>query len=194
MVTTAIAFVLETLFGLFILAALVRFWMQAFRAPAGNPIAQFTMALTNFAVKPLRRVIPGVMNLDWASLVAALILEYILQILLFVLVAAGPPNAAVLSVLLFLAFVKLVRLSIYIFIVVIIAQAVMSWVNPYHPAAPFFNALSRPFMRPVQKVIPTVGGVDISPVFVLIFLQLLLMLPVAWLEGEAGRMARAALL
>jgi YggT family protein len=195
MVTTAMAFVLETLFGLFILAALVRFWMQAFRAPAGNPIAQFTMALTNWAVKPLRRVIPGVLNLDWASLVVALALEFVLQILLFLLATGGAaPNPGVLSVLLFLAFVKLVRLSIYIFIVVIIAQAVMSWINPYHPAAPFFNALSRPFMRPVQKVIPTIGGVDISPIFVLIFLQLLLMLPVTWLETEAVRMVRAAAL
>jgi YggT family protein len=194
MLTTAIAFVLETLFGLFILAALVRFWMQAFRAPAGNPIAQFTMALTNFAVKPLRRVIPGVMNLDWASLVVALALEFVLQVLLFLLATGAAPNAAALSVLLFLAFVKLIRLSIYIFIVVIIAQAVMSWVNPYHPAAPFFNALSRPFMRPVQKVIPTIGGVDISPIFVLIFLQLLLMLPVTWLESQAVTMARAAAL
>jgi YggT family protein len=194
MLTTAIAFVLETLFGLFILAALVRFWMQAFRAPAGNPIAQFTMALTNFAVKPLRRVIPGVMNLDWASLVVALALDFVLQVLLFLLATGAAPNAAALSVLLFLAFVKLIRLSIYIFIVVIIAQAVMSWVNPYHPAAPFFNALSRPFMRPVQKVIPTIGGVDISPIFVLIFLQLLLMLPVTWLESQAVTMARAAAL
>jgi YggT family protein len=192
MLTTAIAFVLETLFGLFILAALVRFWMQAVRAPAGNPIAQFTMALTNFAVKPLRRLIPGVLNLDWASLAVALLLEYILQLLLFLLVTGAVPGPTAFSVLLFLAFVKLIRLSIYIFIVVIIAQAVMSWVNPHHPAAPFFNALSRPLMRPVQKVIPTIGGVDISPIFVLIFLQLLLMLPVTWLEGAAVRMARAA--
>jgi YggT family protein len=192
MLTTAVAFVLETLFGLFILAALIRFWMQAFRAPAGNPIAQFTMALTNFAVKPLRRVIPGVLNLDWASLIVALALEFILQVLLFLLVSGAAPGGTVLSALLFLAFVKLIRLSLYIFIVVIIAQAVMSWVNPYHPAAPFFNALSRPFMKPVQKVIPPIGGVDISPIFVLIFLQLLIMLPVTWLETEAVRLARAA--
>jgi YggT family protein len=193
MFTTAVAFVLETLFGLFILAALVRFWMQAFRAPARNPIAQFSMALTDFAVKPLRRVIPGVLNLDWASLVVALLLEFILQILLFTMAIGAAPNAGVLSALLFLSFVKLIRLSIYIFIVVIIAQAVMSWINPYHPAAPFFDALSRPFMAPVRRVIPTIGGVDISPIFVLIFLQLMLMLPVTWLEGQAVRLARAAL-
>jgi YggT family protein len=193
MFVTAITFVLETLFGLFVLAALVRFWMQAFRAPARNPIAQFSMALTDFAVKPLRRVIPGVMRMDWASLVVALVLEFILQVLEFALITGIMPNGGVLSALLFLAFVRLIRLSIYIFLVVIIAQAVMSWVSPYHPAAPFFDALSRPLLGPVRRVIPPIGGVDISPVFVLIFLQLLLMIPVQWLEGQAMGLARAAL-
>ncbi len=194
MLSQAIAFVLETLFDLFILAALVRFWMQAFRAPTRNPLAQFTMALTDFLVKPLRRVIPGAFKLDIASLIAAWALEFLLQVLLFALATESAPGGGVLSVLLFLAFVKLIRLTIYIFIVAVIAQAVMSWVNPHHPAAPFFDALTRPFMRPVQRTIPTIGGIDISPVFVLIFFQLLLMLPVAWLESESLRMAaRAAL-
>jgi YggT family protein len=166
--------------------------MQAFRAPARNPIAQFSMALTDFAVKPLRRVIPGLWRMDWASLVVALVLEFILQVLEFMLLAGLAPGGGALSALLFFAFVRLVRLSIYIFIVVIIAQAVMSWISPYHPAAPFFDALSGPFLRPVRRVIPTIGGVDISPVFVLIFLQLLLMLPVTWLEQQARIMMRIA--
>jgi len=97
-------------------------------------------------------------------------------------------------VLLFLAFVKLVRLSIYVFMGALIIQVVLSWVNPYHPVAPFFNALTNPFLNPVKRVIPPIGGVDISPVFVLIFFQLLLMLPVTWLELEATRMAQRALL
>jgi YggT family protein len=193
MVVTAITFVLETIFGLFVLAALVRFWMQAFRAPARNPIAQFSMALTDFAVKPLRRVIPGFMRMDWASLVVALLLEFVLQLLEFTVLAGALPNGGVLSALLFLAFVRLVRLSIYIFIVVIIAQAVMSWVSPYHPAAPFFSALSNPLLKPVRRFVPPIGGVDISPVFVLIGLQLILMLPVTWLEQQAGAMVRMAL-
>jgi YggT family protein len=195
MVTNAVAFVLDAIFSLFILAALVRFWMQAFRAPARNPIAQFTMALTDWAVKPLRRVVPGVFNLDWASLIVAGMFEFVLQVLLL-LVAGGSPveNPGVLSVLLFLAFVKLVRLSIYVFMGAIIIQAVLSWVNPYHPIAPFFNSLTDPFLRPVKRIIPPIGGVDISPVFVLIFFQLLLMLPVTWLEMETHRMVARALL
>jgi YggT family protein len=171
----------------------VRFWMQAFRAPARNPIAQFSMALTDFAVKPLRRVIPGFMRMDWASLVVALLLEFVLQVLEFALITGVVPNGGVLSALLFLAFVRLIRLSIYIFIVVIIAQAVMSWVSPYHPAAPFFNALSDPLLKPVRRVVPPIGGVDITPVFILIILQLILMLPITWLEQQGGAMVHMAL-
>src|SRR5438309_7068692 len=104
MVVTAVTFVLETIFGLSVLAALVRFWMQAFRAPSRNPIAQFSMALTDWAVKPLRRVIPGVFNLDWASLVTAGLLEFVLQVLLILVAGISPiENPGVLSVLLFLS-------------------------------------------------------------------------------------------
>ena len=195
MVTQAIAFVLDALFSLFILAALVRFWMQALRAPSRNPIAYFTMALTDWAVVPLRRVIPGIAKLDWSSLVVAWAFEFLLQFLLLLLIGGSPfDNPAILSVLLFMSLVKLIRLSIYVFMGALIIGAVLSWVNPYHPVAPFFNALTNPFMKPVKRVIPPIGGVDISPVFVLIFFQLLLMLPVAWLEGEVGRMLARALL
>jgi YggT family protein len=190
----AIAFVLDALFHLFILAALVRFWMQAFRASARNPIAQFTMALTDWAVKPLRRVIPGLLNLDWASLVVAFAFEFLLQFLLLLLVLGASPNLEALSVLLFFAFVKLIRLSIYVFMGAIIIQAVLSWVNPHHPVAPFFQALTRPFLKPFQRAVPPIGGVDITPVLVLIALQLVLILPVTWLETESVRMLQRALL
>ena len=193
MISQAIAFVLDALFHLFILAALVRFWMQAFRAPARNPIAQFTMALTDFAVRPLRRVIPGAFNLDWASLVVAWLAEFVLQVLL-VLVAGMSLNGELLPVLLFLALVKLIRLSIYVFMGAIIVQAVLSWVNPHHPVAPFFLALTRPFMAPFQRKIPPIGGVDITPILVLIAFQLVLMLPVTWLEGQTMKMIGRALL
>ena len=195
MFAQAIAFVLDALFSIFILAALVRFWMQVFRAPARNPIAQFTMALTDWAVRPMRRVVPGLLRLDLASLLVAWAFEFVLQLLKVLLSGASPSeNPGVLSVLLFFAFVEVIRLSIYVFIGSVIIQAVLSWVNPYHPVAPFFSALANPFLKPVQRMIPLIGGVDISPVFVLIFFQLLLMLPVAWLEQETTRMIARAVL
>lgn len=195
MLAQAIALVLDAVFDLVILAALVRFWMQALRAPARNPIAQFSMALTDFAVKPLRRVVPGLFRLDLASLLVAWILEFVLQVLLMMLLSASPFDApAVFPVLVFLSFVLLLRLSIYVFMAAVIIQAVLSWVSPHHPVGPFFDALTRPFLRPVQSAIPLIGGVDISPLFVFIFFQLLLMLPIAWLEQAAGRMVQHAFL
>ncbi len=188
MLAQAIAFVVETIFNIFILTALVRFWMQALRAPARNPLAQFTMALTDFAVKPMRRLLPGLFKLDIASLAVAWIGEVVLLAILSLLQGVEIVNGAALSVILFLALVKLVRLTVYIVMGAVLLQALLSWVNPYHPVAPFFDALARPFLKPFQKAIPPIGGVDITPVLVLIACQLVLMLPVAWLEGEALRM------
>ena len=188
MLNQAIAFVIETIFNIFILTALVRFWMQALRAPARNPLAQFTMALTDFAVKPMRRLLPGFFKLDVASLAVAWIAEVVLLAILSLLQGVEIVNGAALSVILFLALVKLVRLTVYIIMGAVLLQALLSWVNPYHPVAPFFEALTRPFLKPFQKAVPPIGGVDITPVLVLIACQLVLMLPGAWLEGEAMRM------
>ncbi len=195
MLNQAIAFVLDALIHLFILAVLVRFWMQVFRASTRNPIAQFTIALTDFAVKPLRRLVPGLFKLDLASLLVAWIAEFILQTLLLLLAGASfGENPGAFSVVLFLALVKLVRLSIYVFMGAIIIGAVLSWVNPHHPVAPFFDAMSRPFLRPLQRVVPPIGGVDITPVLVLIALQLVIMIPVTLLEAETGKVLSRALL
>lgn len=194
MLRQAIAFLIETVFNLFILSALVRFWMQALRAPVHNPLAQFTMALTDFAVRPLRRLLPGYFRLDLASLLVALFAELVLLVILAAL--AGLPGAGlgVLPVLLFLAAVKLARLTVYIIMGAVLLQALLTWVNPYHPVAPFFDALTRPFLKPFQKAIPPIGGVDITPVLVLIACQLVLMLPVAFLEAQAqGAIARLTL-
>jgi len=183
MINTAIAFVVDTLFNLFILSALVRFWMQVLRAPARNPIAQFTMALTDFAVKPLRRIVPGLFGLDLASLLVAWLAEFVLLVILLLLddrpLTTFP--AALTPVILW-AFAKLIRLSVYIVMGAVFIQAILSWVNPYHPVAPFFDALTRPFLKPFRRMVPLIGGVDVTPILVLIACQLILMIPVTWLE------------
>ena len=194
MLNQAIAFVVETVFHAFVLAALVRFWMQALRAPVRNPIAQFTMALTDFAVKPLRRLLPGLFGLDLASLAVAWAAEFALLAILALLREVPLANGPVLSILGFLAIVKLLRLTVYIVMGAVFVQALLSWVSPYHPVAPFFDALTRPFLKPLRKAVPTIGGVDVTPVLVLIACQLVLMLPVTWLETQAmAAVAKAAL-
>ena len=196
MIANAISIVVNALFDLFILSVLVRFWMQVVRAPTRNPFAQFAIALTDFAVRPLRRVVPGFFRLDIASLLVALLFELALQIIMVMLRGANPfENAgAVLPILLFYSFVQLIRLSIYIFFVALLIQAVLSWVASHHPVAPFFDALTRPLLGPVRKVVPLIGGVDISPIFAFLFLQLLLLVPVTFLEQQSMRMLARALL
>lgn len=196
MIANAVSIIVNSIFDLFILAVLVRFWMQVVRAPARNPFAQFSIALTDFAVRPLRRVIPGFFRIDVASLVVALIFEFTLQLIMVALRGANPFEnpMVVLPILLFYSFVQLVRLSIYVFMVSILIQAVLSWVSTRHPVAPFFDAMARPLLGPIRKVLPLIGGVDISPIFAFLFLQMLLLIPVALLEQESLRMLSRALL
>jgi YggT family protein len=186
----ALAILVNAVFALFIMAVLVRFWMQVVRAPTRNPFASFSIALTDFAVRPMRRVIPGLFRLDLASVVVALAFEFALQAILLALTGRNPfdePGQA-LPILLFYSLVELGRQSIYVFMAAMFIQAVLSWVSPVHPNAPFFDAFTRPLLKPLQKVIPPIGGVDISPVFAFLVLYLLLLIPVALLEQESLRM------
>lgn len=191
MLIQAVQFLLETLFGLFALAALLRFFLQLMRAPFRNPFSQFIAALTDFAVKPLRRVIPGLFGLDLASLTLAWLTEFILLLALFwlagiFLLKSGP---FVYLAIAFLAAVKLLKISIYIVLGSVFIQAILSWVNPYSPLAPVLNSLTNPFLRPVRKIIPPVANVDLSPLVILLVCELLLMVPVAWLESLAMQLA-----
>ena len=190
MLIQAAQFLLETLFGLFVLAALLRFFLQLMRAPYRNPFSQFIAALTDFAVKPLRRIIPGLFGLDLASLTLAWLVEFILLLALFWLsgmfqLMAGPSLFLAIA---FLAAVKLLKISIYIVLGAVFIQAILSWVSPHSPLAPVLNSLTTPFLRPVRKIIPPLANVDLSPLVVLLVCELLLMVPIAWLESLAMRL------
>lgn len=191
----ALAIIVNALLALFIMAVLVRFWMQVVRAPTRNPFASFSIALTDFAVRPMRRVIPGLFRLDIASLFVALVFEFALQVILVALLGTNPlvDPGRTLPILLFYSFVELARQSIYVFMAAMFVQAVLSWVAPHHPTAPFFDAFARPLLKPLRKVIPPIGGVDISPVFAFLALYLLLLIPIALLEQAAMQMLRSAL-
>ncbi len=191
MLVQALQFLLDTVLGLFALVALLRFFLQLVRAPFRNPFSQFVAALTDFAVRPLRRVIPGLFGMDLASLVLAWLTEFVLVLALFWLAGmfmlkSGPLVFLAIAVL---AVVKLLKLSVYIVLGAVFIQAILSWVNPYSPLAPVLSSLANPFLRPVQRIVPPVGNVDLSPLAVLLAGELLLMLPIAWLESLAMQLA-----
>ncbi|MHB9101507.1 MAG: YggT family protein [Sulfuricella sp.] len=191
MLTQALQFLLETLLGLFVLAVLLRFYLQWARAPFRNPVSQFIAALTDFAVKPLRRVIPGLFGLDLASLVLAWLVEYLMLLALFwlgglFLLKAGP---SVFLAIAFLAVIKLLKISIYILLGAVFIQAILSWTNPNTPLAPVLSRLTDPFLLPLRRVVPLVANVDLSPLLLFIICELLLMAPLAWLESLAMQLA-----
>jgi YggT family protein len=186
----ALIFLIETVFGLFIVALLLRFYLQWARAPHRNPLSEFLQALTDFMVKPARRLIPGLWGLDLATLALA----WLIQLLeLFIVIQlrgyqAGADAGIVLAALVLLALVTLARIGLYIILAAVIIQVVLSWLSPYSPAMPLLNSLTRPFLRVFQRRIPPIGNVDLSPLFLLVVIQLLLMLPVAWAEITLSRL------
>ncbi len=184
MIAGALSFLLQTVGNLFVIAVLLRFMMQMFRVPFRNPFAQFIVALTDFAVKPLRRLVPGLFGLDWACLVLALLVKLIVVIGTYWL--DGFPftlaGAGVWPVMLGLAAVRLLSLSVYMVIGLTLVRAVLSWVNTSTPLMPVVYELTEPFLRPLRRFIPMISNVDLTPLVLFILCQLILMVPVLALE------------
>jgi YggT family protein len=190
MFANALLFLVNTVFGLFVVALLLRFYLQWARAPYRNPLTQFLQALTDFMVKPARRVIPGLWGLDLATFVLAWLLQ-ILELLVVLQIQGRGFGEAVglsLAAMALLALVLLAKIALYILMVAVIVQVVLSWVNPYSPVMPLLNSMTRPFLGPFQRRIPPLGNVDLSPLFAIVVIQLLLILPVAWLEVSVSRL------
>jgi YggT family protein len=188
----ALIFLANTAFGLFVVALLLRFYLQWARVPYRNPLSEFLQALTDFMVRPARRLIPGLWGLDLASLTLAWLLQ-IVEILVVLLIRGhtlGPAAGMVVVAAVLMAFVMLVKIGLYIIMFAVIAQVILSWVGPHSPMMPLLNDISRPFLRIFQQRIPPIGNVDLSPLFLLVVIQLLLMLPVAWFEATVAQLFR----
>lgn len=193
MIAQALAFLVDTLGTLLIFALLLRFWLQAARAPFNNPLSGLLASVTNWGVKPLRQVVPGLWGLDLATLLLAWLVAWALNIALslieprLVLDVAGGMGVgtagigASVGLSAVAALVQLVRLFIYMMIAALIVQMVVSWVNPHSPLAPLLDLLLRPFLRPIQRRMKPVSGFDLSPLVLLILCQLALILVVGGL-------------
>jgi YggT family protein len=190
MLAQTLIFLITTVGDLFVLALLLRFILQWVRAPARNQLSEFLAAVTNFVVRPARRVIPGLWGLDLATLVlawlvAALQLWLVLEVKGYVLDSA---IGVALAALAGLAALEIARLTVYVVMAAVILQAVLSWVNPYNPLSALLGSVTRPFLAPFQKRVPMIANVDLSPLFVLLICQLLLAVPLLWLESTLGRL------
>ncbi len=177
-VTNAGSYLVSVVFGLFILAVVLRFLFQLVRADFYNPVSQAIVRITTPALKPLRRVIPGLRGLDVPALVLALVLQLAELWLVLAMGGLAAPSPAGLLVL---AVAELVKLVCWIFIIAVIAQIIISWVAPgsYNPMTQLLWSLTRPVLEPAQRVLPPVSGIDFSPMLTLVGLNLVLMLIVA---------------
>jgi YggT family protein len=172
---TATIFLVQTVFGFYVLAVMLRFLLQSVRADFYNPLVQFLVRITNPPLLPLRRIVPGYRGLDLASVVLAFALQLV-EVLLVALLLGQPLG---IGSLLLLTVMELLKLLINIYLWGIIIQVVLSWINPdpRHPAARVLAQLTAPLLRPAQRLLPPISGVDLSPMLVvvaLIFLSLLL--------------------
>lgn len=146
---------------------LLRFWMQVVRIRPPSNVAQFVFQLSDWLVKPLRRILPGAGGYDWASLVAAL-----LVVLVSIVASVGVSTGFAANLILWMSLLRFVSWILYGFMVLLMVEAVFSWVNPHAPLAPFVRALNQPLLQPLRRVVPLIGNVDLSPLAALILLQI----------------------
>ena len=175
MLLSLFTLVFGTLADLLAFAFLARFAMQWARVSFRNPLGNFIVAVTDWAVLPMRKLIPGLFGLDMASfLLAWLVQTLFVSVVIGASGIYGGTTGTALGVAVLSGLVETLRMGVYIAMGVVIVMAQLSWINPYAPLAPVFNQLAQPMLRPVQRLIPTIGGVDLSPLVVLLLLQVLL--------------------
>jgi YggT family protein len=196
MLTEAAIFLLDTVVTAFLGVLLLRFYLQLLRVPYSNPLSQFVIALTNFVVLPVRRAVPGVWGMDMATLLLAWALQVFLLMAIDGLVGVPLLRGGLLTYLGYagLALVELLRMSLYLLMLVQLLLFVVSLVNPFSPFMGVLASLSRPFTQLVRRFVPPIGTVDLSPMVIVIACQLMLMLPVRWLELVTRTMINSGML
>jgi YggT family protein len=167
-------FLVDTVVTFFVFLLLLRFHFQWLRVPFRNPVGEFVLVTTSWMVMPARRVIPALAGLD----VPTLLLAWIIQALgLWLQATIGRVEPGVAGLLL-VAIVDLFRYSLYILVGAVIIQVVFSWINPYTPAAPVLDSLTRPFLRPLRRYVPPIGSFDLTPLVLVVLVQVVLI--VVW--------------
>lgn len=186
MLSTALQFLLTTVLNLLTLVFLLRFFMQLLRAPFANPLGLMVMTLTDFAVKPARKLIPSFKKIDLSTLFLAIVTQLLLQISLLILrgfplmVAGEAPWLGFVG----LSLLGVLRTALDVFFYAILLQVILSWVNPYTAVSGVLNALTKPVLDPIRKIVPNAGGIDFSPLVALIFIQMVHVSVLKTLEAQ----------
>ena len=172
---TAAVYVLQTLGSLYLLIVLLRFVLQLVRANFYNPLCQFTVKATQPLLKPLRRIIPSMFGLDMSSLVLAILVQLALMALTLLLTYGTTGNPLQLVIW---SLIGVTALFLKIFFFALIISVILSWVAPgsHNPGAELVNQICEPALAPFRKILPSLGGLDISPILAFMVLKLIDML------------------
>ena len=173
-VTNPIEFLINTLFGLYILIVMLRFLLAVVRADFYNPVSQFLVKATNPLLVPLRRFIPSIGKID----TSALVLMLALQMASFGLIALLRGGQIAMGGILIHSIAELLGLFLNVLLFSILIQVILSWVNPgtYNPVVSLLYSITEPVLRPCRRLIPPISGMDLSPIVALIAIQLAKML------------------
>jgi YggT family protein len=163
--------IVDTIATLLAALLLLRFWMQAVRVRPPLSLSQFMFRLTDWLVLPLRRVLPGMGGYDWASLAGACLVA-----LMSIALELAVRSVFAVEPWLLLSLLSIVHWILYGLIILLFIEVIFSWVNPYAPLAPMVRAMNEPLMRPLRRVIPPIGGVDLSPLAAFLILRIAIFL------------------
>lgn len=166
-------FLLNTVFTLFGAALILRAWMQVVRLPPYNPVSNAIFQATNWLVLPLRRALPKAKRFDVASIVAALLAAIVFVVAMVAIAGVDPLQLA--PIIALVSLLTLVKWALNLVIWLTILLALLSWLNPSSPAMPILYQLTAPFLNPLRRVIPNLGGIDLSPILLFVIVQVLLM-------------------
>jgi len=175
MFSDVLYFVLNILFSLFGIALILRAWMYAIRLHPFNPYAQAVLRGTNWLIGPLRNVIKPSNRLDWPSLIACWLVALIYLLLTWVLLTGQLPDVEGLLRSMVAAVITVAKWAFNIVLWVTLIQAILSWVNPMAPIMPLLQTLTAPLLDPIRRVMPDLGGLDLSPLVLLVLAQVAIM-------------------
>lgn len=175
MLAQLLLLVLDAVFGFFTALLLARFYMQLARVSFRNQLGGFVIQMTDWMVVPARRILPSIGGWDVPTLACAWIVQVVLAAVALWLRGFGFGDlGGAAAALIITGFLELIRLSIYFLMLVVILDAIMSFVAPYHPLRQPLGGISRPFLAPIRRVLPVFSGIDLSPLVLLLILQMLL--------------------
>ena len=182
----AFVYVIQTLGSLYLLIILLRFILQLVRADFYNPLSQFTVRATQPLLKPLRRIIPGFGGVDLAALVLAILVQ--LALMMVVVVLLGASIGGLFPALLIWALLGVASLFLKVFFFALIVSVILSWVAPqtHNPAAELVNQICEPLLAPFRRLLPSLGGLDLSPIFAFIAINLLDRFVIGQLAAATG--------